>query len=94
MQEEYLMERLVKGKTDKEKEQELLYEIMETKEKLKLSISNFEYAEDDLIDYFAYQIKAHQAKLDYLIKLAKRKDILVDRIRELEIRMYNKNNIA
>lgn len=94
MQEEYLMERLVKGKTDKEKEQELLYEIMETKEKLKLSIINFEYAEDDLIDYFAYQIKAHQAKLDYLIKLAKRKDILVDRIRELEIRMYNKNNIA
>lgn len=86
MQEDYLMEKMIKGKTDKEKEIELMQTIIETKEMLKLAISNFEYAEDDLIDYYTYQIKAHQAKLDYLIKIAKRKGIVLSRINELKVR--------
>ena len=86
MQEDYLMERMIKGKTDKEKEIELMQTIIETKEMLKLAIRNFEYAEDDLIDYYTYQIKAHQAKLDYLIKIAKRKGIVLSRINELKVR--------
>lgn len=94
MQEEYLMERMLKGKTDKEKEREFMQTIIETKEKLKIARSNFEYAEDDLIDYYIYQIKAHQAKLDYLIKIAKRKGIILSRINELEARIYRKNNMA
>ena len=69
MQEEYLIEKMVKGKTDKEKEIELMQTIIETKEMLKIARSNFEYAEDDMIDYYTYQIKAHQSKLDYLIKI-------------------------
>ena len=55
--------------------------------------SNFEYAEDDLIDYYTYQIKAHQSKLDYLIKIAKRKGIVLSRINELKTRVY-RNNMA
>ena len=55
--------------------------------------SNFEYAEDDLIDYYTYQIKAHQSKLDYLIKIAKRKGIVLSRVNELKTRLY-RNNIA
>ena len=55
--------------TDKEKEIELMQTINETKQMLKIAISNFEYAEDDLIDYYTYQIKANQAKLDYLLKI-------------------------
>ena len=86
MQEDYLMEKMIKGKTDKEKEIELMQTIIETKEMLKLAISNFEYAEDDLIDYYTYQIKAHQAKLDYLIKIAKRKGIVLSRVNELKVR--------
>lgn len=86
MQEDYLMEKMIKGKTDKEKEIELMQTIIETKEMLKLAISNFEFAEDDLIDYYTYQIKANQAKLDYLIKIAKRKGIVLDRINELKTR--------
>lgn len=93
MQEDYLMEKMIKGKTDKEKEIELMQTIIETKEMLKLAISNFEYAEDDLIDYYTYQIKAHQAKLDYLIKIAKRKGIVLSRINELKVRLY-KNDKA
>lgn len=93
MQEDYLMEKMIKGKTDKEKEIELMQTIIETKEMLKLAISNFEYAEDDLIDYYTYQIKAHQSKLDYLIKIAKRKGIVLSRVNELKVRLY-KNDKA
>lgn len=94
MQEEYLLEKMIKGKTDKEKEIELMQTIIETKELLKAARSNFEYAEDDLIDYYTYQIKANQAKLDYLIKIAKRKGIVLSRVSELKARVYRKNNIA
>lgn len=87
MQEEYLMEKMIKGKTDKEKEIELMQTIIQTKEMLKIARCNFEYAEDNLIDYYTYQIKANQAKLDYLIKLAKRKGIVISRISELKARL-------
>lgn len=73
MQEEYLLEKMIKGKTEEEQKFELMQTILETKEELKVARCNFEYAEDELIDYYTYQIKANQAKLDYLIKIAKRK---------------------
>ena len=94
MQEEYLIEKMVKGKTDKEKEVELMRTIIETKEMLKNARCNFEYAEDDMIDYYTYQIKAHQSKLDYLIKIAKRNGMELSRIDELKYRMFIKNNMA
>lgn len=93
MQEEHLFEKMLKGKTDKEKEIELMYTIIETKELLQEARSNFEYAEDDLIDYYAYEIKANQSKLDYLIKIAKRKGIVLSRVNEIKTRLY-KNNMA
>lgn len=94
MQEEYLIEKMVKGKTDKEKEIELIRTIIETREMLKDARCNFEYAEDDMIDYYTYQIKAHQSKLDYLIKIAKRNGMELSRIDELKYRMFIKNNMA
>ena len=94
MQEEYLIEKMVKGKTDKEKEVELMRTIIETKEMLKTARCNFEYAEDEMIDYYTYQIKAHQSKLDYLIKIAKRKGMELSRIDELKYRLFIKNNMA
>ena len=36
---------------------------------------NLEFAEGDLVDYFTYQIKAEEAKYDYLIKKAKNKNL-------------------
>ena len=94
MQEEYMIEKMLKGKTDKELERELMQTIIETKEKLKVARCNFEYAEDDLIDYYKYQIKAHQSKLDYLIKIAKKRGVVINRIDELKARMFRKKNIA
>ena len=94
MQEEYLLEKMVKGKSDKEKEIELMQTIIETKEMLKIARSNFEYAEDDLIDYYTYQIKANQSKLEYLIKIAKRNGLVLSRINEIKTRLYKRNNLA
>ena len=87
MEEEYLLNKMIKGKTNIEKEMELLQNIMETREKLKNARNNFEYAEDGMIDYYIYQIKANQSKLDYLIKLAKKKGVILSRDKEVKIRM-------
>ena len=92
MQEEYLLEKMLKGKTDKEKEIELMQTIIETKEMLKIARKNFEYAEEELIDYYTYQIKAHQSKLDYLIKIAKRKGFVLSRINEMKTMLYLSNH--
>ena len=94
MQEEYLLEKMLKGKSEKEKEIELMQTIIETKEMLRVARSNFEYAEDDLIDYYTYQIKANQSKLDYLIKIAKRNGLVLNRVNELKTRLYKGNNLA
>ena len=94
MQEEYILEKMLKGKTEEEKRLELMQTIIETKEKLKLAICNFEYAEEDMIDYYTYQIKANQAKLDYLIKIAKRNGFVLNRVNELKTRIFRKNNMA
>ena len=69
MEEEYLLNKMIKGKTEKEREIELMQNIIETKEKLQNARKNFEYAEDGMIDYYIYQIKANQSKLDYLCKI-------------------------
>ncbi len=82
MQEDYkyIKEQKIVEKTEIEKEMELIRSIIKTREELKSNNKNFEYAKEELIDYYTYQIKANQAKLDYLIKLAKLKGIEVDMI--------------
>ena len=87
MEEEYLLNKMIKGKTEKEREIELMQNIIETKEKLQNARKNFEYAEDGMIDYYIYQIKTNQSKLDYLIKLAKKKGVILSRDKEVKIRM-------
>ena len=76
MQEEFMKDTKIIDKNDKEKEIELLYSIVKTRTDLEQAHKNFEFAEDDLIDYYTYQIKANQSKLDYLTKLAKSKNIV------------------
>ena len=76
---EYLKEQEIVTKTEIQKEIELIRNIILTKEELKTANTN-----DDLIDYYIYQMKANQAKLNYLIKLAKTKGITVDMIGEMK----------
>lgn len=70
---------------NKENEIELLKSILDTKRELTVANKNFESAEEELVDYYSYQIKASKAKLDYLIKQVKAKGIAVDMINNLEI---------
>ena len=86
MNEEYVRENKIQDKSEEEKRMELLINIIKTKKDLDDSNNNFEYAENELIDYDTYQIKANKTKLDYLIKKAQSKGIILDCINELEIR--------
>ena len=63
MENEYIKEKKIRDFTDDERDRELLFNIK--------AHNNFEFADGDLVDYYTYEIKANQAKLDYLIKLAK-----------------------
>ena len=89
MQEEYKKEEIIKDRTELEKEIELVRNIIKTREELKSNNKNFEYAELGLVDYYIYQIKANQAKLDYLLKLAKASGITIDTINQLKYENYN-----
>lgn len=94
MQEEYIKEQKIEQKTELEKEIELIKNIIKTREELKIDNRNFEYAQGELIDYYAYQIKANQAKLDYLIKIAKIKGIQVDMINDKKFTYWDDNEEA
>ena len=91
MHEEFLKEIKILEKTEIEKEEELIISILKTKRELNVARQNFEYAQGDLIDYYSYQIKANQSKLDYLIKLAKKKGIIVDIISDAKFRIEQEN---
>ena len=90
MQDEYIKEQKIPDKTEIEKEMELIKNIINTREELKAYNNNFEYVKEDLVDYYVYQIKANQAKLDYLIKLAKRKGVQVDMISDKKFTFLSK----
>ena len=89
MQEDgYVKEQKIMEKTEIEKEAELIKSIIKTREDLKAASRNFEEAKDDLVDYYTYQIKANQAKLNHLIKLAKTKGIEVDMINDIKFSFW------
>mgnify|MGYP005767963355 FL=1 len=85
----YIRENKIIEKTEIEKEVELIRSIIKTREELKAANSNFEYAKEDLVDYYTYQIKANQAKLNYLIKIAKSKGIEVDMINDIKFSLWD-----
>ena len=58
MQNDYnVREQEIVEKTEMEKEKELVRAIITAREELKAANRNFEYAQDDLVDYYTYQIK-------------------------------------
>ena len=94
MQNEYVKETNIIEKTEQEKENELIKTIIRVREDLKIANKNFEYASGDLVDYYVYQIKANQAKLNYLIKIAKTKGLVVDMINDIKFRLWNEDEEA
>ena len=83
---EYVRENKIEDKSEEEKNLELIVSIIKTKNELDSAQKNFEFAEEGLIDYYSYQIKANQTKLDYLMKKEKKKGIVLDMINEIYIR--------
>ena len=86
MEEDFVKEYKIKELTAKDKDKDIIKNVIKAKAELECAINNFEYAENDLIDYFSYQIKANQAKLDYLLKKAKRRGILLSMIEEIKMK--------
>ena len=72
---------------------ELIKSVIKTKQDLENAINNFNIAEAELIDYYAYQIKANKAKLSYLIKEAKEKGYELDMLNELKIKIQERQAI-
>ena len=72
---EYIKENPIIDINDDQKISQLIGSIISTREELNKAHKNFEYAEGDLIDYYAYQIKAEEAKYNFLIKQAKKKKL-------------------
>lgn len=75
MYDEFIKEVQINDKTDLEKNDELLQNIIFVKNSLANMYNNLQFADSDLIDYYTYQIKAEEAKYNYLIKQAKKKKL-------------------
>ena len=75
MYDEFSKETKIKDRTEEEKEYELIENIKFVKNTLNNMYRNLQFADGDLIDYFTYQIKAEEAKYNYLIKKAKNKNL-------------------
>lgn len=92
MREEYIREYKIIDKTEKDKREELVRTILNAKEELDQLNRNFEYADKDMVDYYTYQLKANQSKLDYLIRFAKNKGISIDMMEAIKMKLYMRND--
>ena len=81
MEERFLKDKVLIEITEKKKKKDILRNIFHTRAELTNANKNFEFANtNELIDYYVYEIKAMQAQLDSLIKLAKEKGIEVEKL--------------
>ena len=94
MQEEYVKEKKIVDKSKEEMNKILIQSIINTNNNIKIAQKNYEFAEDDLIDYYLYSIKANQSKLNYLIKTSKKNGIELSRIETLQIMNLEENQVV
>ena len=81
MYEEFIKEYKIFEKTKSDKNSEIIKSIIKTQKEIENANINYEFAEEDLVDYYAYQIKANQAKLNYLITMGCGSDKLNDEVK-------------
>lgn len=94
MQEEYVKEKKIVDKSKEEMNKMLIQSIINTSNNIKIAQKNYEFAEDDLIDYYLYSIKANQSKLNYLIKTSKKNGIELSRIEKLQLMNLEENQVV
>lgn len=76
MHEEFIKEFQIIDKSELENDSDLLNNINLVKNNLSNIYNNIQFADSDLIDYYTYQIKAEEAKYNYLIKQAKKRKLI------------------
>lgn len=91
MYEDYQKETVIQDKTEEEKKAEIIISLIKAKKELNLATKNFETAEDGLIDYYTYQIKASKSKLDFLVGKARDKGLSLNMIEEI---YFKKNQVG
>lgn len=94
MPEEYVKEKKIIDKTKEEMNRMLIQSIINTNHNIEVAQKNFEFAEGEMIDYYLYEIKANQSKLNYLIKKSKKNGIELDRIKKLQIIKMEENQVV
>lgn len=77
MYESYIKEVPIIDLNQEESENSIINSILEAQNNLQIAHRNFEYARGELIDYYAYQIKSEQAKINYLLRQAKDRKIIL-----------------
>lgn len=94
MQEDFVKEKKIKDKSKEEFNTILVQSIIKTNNELQNARNNYEYAEGELIDYYLYQIKANQSKLNYLIKKSKANGIEVNRIEQMKYKNMERYDVV
>ena len=73
---------------------DLVQSILRTQSELLNATNNYNFVDEDLVDYYSYQIIATKSKLDYLIQTAKNKGLVIDRINQLQIRLDTDSQVS
>lgn len=94
MNEEFVKEYKIEDKTQEELNTILVKNIIRANNDLQNASNNYQFAEGELIDYYLYQIKANQSKLNYLIKKSKINGITMDRINQIKIKNIDNYNVV
>ena len=94
MQEEYVKEKKIVDKSKEEMNRMLVQSIISTNNNIQIARKNYEFAEEELIDYYLYEIKANQSKLNYLIKKSKKNGIELSRIEKLKLLNLEENQVG
>ena len=78
----YIMKK--NNEKEKQKTNELIKNLKIAQNELEVAVNNYEYAkEPELVDYYTYNIKAAQARYEYLLKIIKAENIkLIDERRD------------
>ena len=73
---------------------DLVQSILRTQSELLNATNNYNFVDEDLVDYYSYQIIATKSKLDHLIQTAKNKGLAIDRIHQLKIRLNTDSQVS
>ena len=91
MYNEYHKELNIIDNKEEDKKVELIMSLLKAKRELNVANKNFETAEDGLVDYYTYQIKASKSKVDFLMEKARSKGLSLNMIEEI---YFKKNQVV